>query len=148
MNSCRLRASGDAGGALADLLACSLQLEGVPRVFRTAGGFMKRNLQHPRVRIPYPAPQNASEPPRSVHAPGGTRRSERSPLYIPATALLLLFLTPGGLAGYIDPISGSIILQVLAAAALGTLLTVKRVWTRVTGVFWAIWEGVRHRWRR
>jgi hypothetical protein len=65
-----------------------------------------------------------------------------------AAALVLLLLTPGQAAAYIDPISGSIILQIVAAAALGALLTVKRVWTKVTGVCSRLWDTVRRPWKR
>ena len=50
-----------------------------------------------------------------------------------ATACLLLLLLAGDLHAYIDPISGSIILQVVGAALLAAALSVKRVWTKVTG---------------
>ncbi|MEX2532306.1 MAG: hypothetical protein WD960_16180 [Gemmatimonadota bacterium] len=37
------------------------------------------------------------------------------------------------LAAYIDPITGSIIFQLVAAVVLGAALTAKRVWRVVTG---------------
>jgi hypothetical protein len=48
-----------------------------------------------------------------------------------AALLVLLLITPAPLFGYIDPLSGSIILQVIAAGLFGGLLTLKRFWFRV-----------------
>ena len=45
-----------------------------------------------------------------------------------AALLLASAVAPAPAAAYIDPISGSIILQVLAALVLGVVLTAKRFW--------------------
>ena len=52
-----------------------------------------------------------------------------------AVLLVLLLLTPLPLYGYIDPLSGSIILQVIAAGLFGGLLTIKRFWLKVRAAF-------------
>jgi hypothetical protein len=52
-----------------------------------------------------------------------------------AALLVLLLITPAPLFGYIDPLSGSIILQVIAAGVFAGLLTVKRFWFRVRAAF-------------
>ncbi|MEX1049935.1 MAG: glycosyltransferase family 2 protein [Gemmatimonadales bacterium] len=44
---------------------------------------------------------------------------------------------------YLDPVSGSVILQVLVAGLLGGLLTIKRVWRAVTEPFRRLWRRVR-----
>ena len=44
-------------------------------------------------------------------------------------------LTPPPLYGYIDPLSGSIILQVVAAGILGATITVKRFWSNIRDFF-------------
>lgn len=62
--------------------------------------------------------------------------------------LPLLLIIPREAAAYLDPISGSIILQVLAAAALGGLLTIKRVWAKVTGVGEKVRQGITRLWKR
>jgi hypothetical protein len=59
-----------------------------------------------------------------------TARSRRL-LSTGAKLLVLLLITPAPLFAYIDPLSGSIILQVIAADVFGGLLTVKRFWLRV-----------------
>lgn len=48
---------------------------------------------------------------------------------------LLILLTPLPAAAYIDPISGSVILQVIAAALLAGLLSFKRAWSWVGSRF-------------
>lgn len=47
----------------------------------------------------------------------------------------VLLLAPEPVHAYIDPLSGSIIFQVIAAAVLGASLTARRFWRRVLGVF-------------
>lgn len=48
-----------------------------------------------------------------------------------AVALLIVALVPAPAAAYLDPISGSIILQVVAASALAASFTIKRWWSFV-----------------
>ena len=63
-------------------------------------------------------------------------------------ALALLLVSPAQAAAYIDPITGSIIVQVLAAAALGALLTIKRVWGFLAGQSRRLCDGLTDRGRR
>lgn len=78
-----------------------------------------------------------------VSSPGAPERG----LLVPVAVGLLLVLTPGEAAGYIDPISGSIILQVLGAALLGAALSVKRVWAGISGVCTRVWDRISRPWR-
>jgi hypothetical protein len=48
-----------------------------------------------------------------------------------ATALALLLLMAPGVHAYIDPITGSILLQVIGAGILAFVLTAKRVWRKL-----------------
>jgi hypothetical protein len=57
-----------------------------------------------------------------------------------ASLLVLLLISPLPLYGYIDPLSGSIILQVLAAGLFAGLLTMKRFWFRVRAGFARLWS--------
>lgn len=52
---------------------------------------------------------------------------------------VLALITPRSAFGYIDPLSGSIILQVIAAGVLAGVLTAKRLWLRITGVIRRAW---------
>lgn len=59
-------------------------------------------------------------------------------------SLLLAFLVvslvvPQRAHAYIDPMSGSIILQALAAGFLAALFVMKRFWYRITGVVRQLW---------
>jgi hypothetical protein len=56
-------------------------------------------------------------------------------LYLLGLAVLLQFVFTEPAAAYIDPITGSIIFQLVAAVVLGAALTVRRVWLAVTGSF-------------
>ncbi len=47
-----------------------------------------------------------------------------------AAGLLLTILWPSPLFGYIDPGTGSFVLQVLAAALLGSLFAIKSWWKK------------------
>lgn len=47
--------------------------------------------------------------------------------------LLLVFARPA--YGYIDPGTGSFLLQILIGSALGSLLVLKMFWRRITGFF-------------
>ena len=49
--------------------------------------------------------------------------------------LLASLVAPGPAYAYIDPMSGSLILQALAAGALAALLFVKRIWQRILEIF-------------
>jgi hypothetical protein len=55
--------------------------------------------------------------------------------------LLLLVLIPDRAFGYLDPGTGSIILQVLVAGALGALFTVKNLFRRVKGAVSRVFRG-------
>lgn len=79
--------------------------------------------------------------------PSGPDAPERG-LLVPVAVGLLLMLTPGEAAGYIDPISGSIILQVLGAALLGAALSVKRVWAGMSGICTRVWDRLSRPWRQ
>mgnify|MGYP000588146031 CR=1 FL=1 len=50
-------------------------------------------------------------------------------------AVLVALASPHPVHAYIDPLSGSIIFQVIAAAVLGASLTIKRFWRRIFGLF-------------
>lgn len=94
-------------------------------------------------------PGTTMKPKERGARPRSTRPRGVRPLFPPLVgACLLVVLTPGQAAGYIDPISGSIILQVLAAAALGALLTIRRVWAGLTGICHRFWDGITRRWRQ
>lgn len=69
----------------------------------------------------------------SPKAPAKGQRM-REPLDLAAWAFSVLLLVPAPAHGYIDPISGSIILQVVAASALAGLFTIKRFWRHVRSV--------------
>ena len=62
-----------------------------------------------------------------------------------AGLLVLLLISPLPLYGYIDPLSGSIILQVLAAGLFAGLLTIKRFWLRVRSAFSRLWSVLARR---
>ena len=51
-------------------------------------------------------------------------------------------LTPSMAHAYIDPISGSVILQALLAGALGALLSIKRVGFAVREFFSRVWKRI------
>jgi len=55
------------------------------------------------------------------------------PLHLALLMLALSLLVPVPAAAYIDPLSGSIVLQVVAAGFLATAFTVKRFWRRAAG---------------
>jgi hypothetical protein len=67
--------------------------------------------------------------------PASVLETTRRGLGAGAWLLVVLLITPAPLFGYIDPVSGSIILQVLAAGLFAGLLTVKRFWFRVKAQF-------------
>jgi hypothetical protein len=78
---------------------------------------------------------------------GRAREANSGPgVWTNGAGLLVAFLSvavffPAPVAGYIDPLSGSIILQVVAAGILAGTLTVRRFWTRIRGFI----SGLRHR---
>jgi hypothetical protein len=63
--------------------------------------------------------------------------------------LLVLSLVPrrthGFAAAYIDPLSGSVLLQVLAAAVLGAMFTIKSLFARVQGFLRGMWLKILRR---
>lgn len=63
----------------------------------------------------------------------------RRRLFIPAV-LLHLALFPAVAWGYLDPGSGSIILQVVLAAVLGAAFTAKIYWTRLRRWFGSLFK--------
>ncbi len=52
---------------------------------------------------------------------------------------VLSLVVPAQAYAYIDPISGSIILQVVAAGALATAYTLKRFWQRILSFVRNVW---------
>ncbi len=68
-----------------------------------------------------------------------TRTRAALPFSVTWIAISLLLGTASPAAAYLDPISGSVVLQVLAAALLAGLLSVRRAWAwvgdRVRGLF-------------
>lgn len=50
-------------------------------------------------------------------------------------AVLLLALLPSPAHAYLDPVSGSIILQVIAAGIFAGVVTTKRFWARIKRAF-------------
>lgn len=52
-----------------------------------------------------------------------------------AVAVLLLVVVPTPVYAYLDPVSGSIILQVIAAGVFAGAMTTKRFWARVKRAF-------------
>ena len=80
---------------------------------------------------------------------GLRRRVEVGPIsQTLAVLMVFLLLAPAQVAAYIDPITGSIILQVLAAAALGALLTIKRVWAGLLEGKQRVWRQMSKLWER
>ncbi len=68
------------------------------------------------------------------------------PLVSPVRLLTALVaahvLTPSLAHAYIDPVSGSVILQALLAGALGALLSIKRVGFAVRTFFSRVWKRI------
>lgn len=56
---------------------------------------------------------------------------------------LILLATPATALAYVDPVSGSLILQVLSAALLASLLTFKKVWLWFGNLMRSLKERVR-----
>ncbi len=52
-----------------------------------------------------------------------------------ALMLLLMVLTTSPAHAYLDPASGSMILQVIVAALAGVAITLKAFWHRIRGLF-------------
>lgn len=69
-----------------------------------------------------------------------------TPLLSPRRLLVALVaahvLVPSVAHAYIDPVSGSVILQALLAGALGVLLSVKRVGFAVRTFFSRVWKRI------
>lgn len=61
-----------------------------------------------------------------------------------ATLLILSVVFPPSAYAYIDPLSGSIILQALAAGLLAALLMFKRFWYHLTVRCRRIWDRLVH----
>lgn len=61
-----------------------------------------------------------------------------------AFLLIASLVFPRSAYAYIDPMSGSIILQALAAGVLAALLVFKRFWYRVTATCRRIWQRLVH----
>lgn len=57
--------------------------------------------------------------------------------------LLALFALPAPASAYIDPISGSIMIQVIAASILAGTFTLKRFWAHVRERARRVWSRVR-----
>ena len=58
----------------------------------------------------------------------------RIPRIIPVIALLLI-LTARSAYAYLDPASGSMILQIIVAAVAAVLITLKAFWHKIRGMF-------------
>ncbi|MFQ5890187.1 MAG: hypothetical protein ACE5JR_09055 [Gemmatimonadota bacterium] len=52
---------------------------------------------------------------------------------------LLGVVTPREAYGYIDPLSGSLVIQVVTAAVVAAGITLKRPWLRVTALVSHVW---------
>ena len=60
-------------------------------------------------------------------------------------AALGIFVIPRTALAYIDPVSGSVLLQVLAAGLLAALFTIKRSWLGITTFLRRIWGRILRR---
>ncbi len=65
-------------------------------------------------------------------------RAILTPLVVAGLGLALL---PRTAHAYVDPTSGSIILQVVAAGVLGAVLTVKQWWSKATALVRGLFGG-------
>lgn len=83
-----------------------------------------------------------ARPRRAPRRPSGHPRRTLPAL---AVAGSLLLFVPSAAWGYIDPVSGSVILQILAAAFLAGLLSIKRIWTRCGTALRALRERMARR---
>lgn len=70
--------------------------------------------------------------PRHSHAPG--------PLTLLAFLGLFAVMAPTPAYCYIDPLSGSVIFQVLVASFLAAAFTLRRFWMQVTHLFRSVWQ--------
>jgi len=61
----------------------------------------------------------------------------------PLVVVVVLLLVPAPAHAYIDPVSGSIILQVVAAGALAASFTLKRFWLQIRSAARRVWGQVR-----
>lgn len=61
-----------------------------------------------------------------------------------ASLLIISLLVPRPAYAYLDPMSGSIILQALAAGFLAALLMFKRFWYQVADRCRRIWQRILH----
>ena len=68
----------------------------------------------------------------------------RTWLRLLATFLIVAVVFPTPAYAYIDPMSGSIILQALAAGLLAALLMFKRFWYQLTDRCRRIWQRLVH----
>ena len=50
-------------------------------------------------------------------------------------ALSILLLFPGTAYAYLDPVTGSVFIQVIIGLFMGALITVKKWWRYVAGLF-------------
>jgi succinate dehydrogenase hydrophobic anchor subunit len=64
---------------------------------------------------------------------------------ITAVALVLYVVFPAPAQAYVDPVSGSILLQVLAAGVLAAAFTFKQVTHRIRSTARRIWAQIRRR---
>jgi hypothetical protein len=55
-----------------------------------------------------------------------------------AFAVAALALFPRTAHAYVDPTSGSLVLQIVAAGVLGAVLTIKQWWSKATSLFRAL----------
>jgi hypothetical protein len=68
----------------------------------------------------------------------------RTVLKIAVYLTLVSAFAPSPAYAYIDPMSGSIIFQALAAGLLTAMLVLRRFWYRVTDVCRRVWHRIAH----
>jgi hypothetical protein len=79
-----------------------------------------------------------------MHSPPHSLPGRVGRLFLAVSAIALVVPRPAH-ASYVDPLTGSIILQVLAAGALSLVFTMKRSWRWLGGRWNALRESLRRR---
>jgi hypothetical protein len=69
----------------------------------------------------------------------------RGLLRLTVVLVLLVLADPRPAAAYVDPLSGSVFLQVLAAGALSALFLIKSWWRRLVMLVRQLWARLRGR---
>lgn len=75
--------------------------------------------------------------------PDSSGRRSRSRIAWTITALFFLAGVPSVAAAYVDPVSGSIVFQVLAAGVLGALLTIRHWFSSARAAARSLWLRLR-----